>query len=275
MKCRITGLAAALLLSTAAFAANAETITLQPDEDASKDVFVYAFSIPGTLGIPSAPNVSNLDTANIPASAAVPFGAFLGASETEPFRTNPDDPDEPLRAHTTRTLLQFDVSDVGIASSKVRSAHIDLAAVPGLPPFNNATPGTPVNLALKYVLEGWDEQLVTWETRPAVGDVVATASLTGAPQTARFDVTEALRKWLDDPASNMGVEISQTGLAAFPQVDGMRDRFAAALFASSGAADPAMRPSLTIEAVPLPAPFLLLLGGISALAGLGRARRRA
>ncbi len=275
MREAIGRLTAAVILTALAGAGHATTLKLQPGEDTSKDVFVYAFSIPGTLGIPTPPNTSNLDTANIPSTAVVPFGAFLGASNTVPFRMDPSDASEPLRSHDTKTLLQFDVGSLGVGASRVRSAYIDLHAVPGLPPFDNATPDNPVNLVMKRVLTPWEEQTVTWDTRPEVGDVAAGFALTGAPQTVRFDVTELLKGWLNDPASNLGVEVSQLGLAAIPQGDGMKDRFAAGLFASSASADPSMRPSLEVAPVPLPAPAMLLLGGIAVLGGVRGFRRAA
>jgi hypothetical protein len=276
MRTIASGLAAAALLAVVSGgASHAMTMTLRPGEDTSKDVFVYAFSVPGTLGIPTPPNTSNLDTANVPATAAVPFGSFLGASNTVPFRLDPTDPNEPLRMHDTKTLLQFDVGELGIGASRVRSAYIDLQAVPGLPPFDNASPDNTVNLTLKRVLEAWDEQVVTWDSRPAVGETAAEFALTGAPQTVRFDVTDLVKDWLGDPASNLGVEVSQLGLAPIPQGDGTRDRFAAALFGSSASMDPGMRPSLTVAAVPLPAPAALLIGGIAVLGGIRRLRRAA
>ncbi len=69
--------------------AHASSVRISPDESTSKDAFVYAFEIPGTLGIPGSPNMLNFDTENIPATAAVPFGATLGVAETIPFRNNP------------------------------------------------------------------------------------------------------------------------------------------------------------------------------------------
>jgi hypothetical protein len=54
---QVRGLALALVLAAlGSGAGQAATVTLQPGEDASKDVFVYAFSAPGTLGIPTPPN---------------------------------------------------------------------------------------------------------------------------------------------------------------------------------------------------------------------------
>jgi hypothetical protein len=262
---RIGGLAAIAVL-TALVASPAASLTLTPGEDTSKDVFVYSFSIPGTLGIPTPPNVTNLDTANVPPTAAVPFGAFLGASNTVPFRLDPSDPGEPLRSHDTRSLLQFDVGGLGISAAKVRRAHITLSALPGLPPFNNATPENPVNLVMRNVIEAWDERTVTWESRPAVGGVVSTATLTGAPQQVRFDATNLVKDWLRDPLRNLGVEIAQDGLAPVPQGPDMRDRFAAALFASSGAADP--------EAVADGGPGAAAGAGAAADRRPGRAGRR-
>lgn len=263
----------AFALALAAPAAGAAPITLQPDEAASKDVFVYAFEIPGTLGVPPSPNVTNLDSTSLNQLAPnqiVPFGAFLGAAETEPF-TIPPDPAE--RAHTTRTLIGFDLSSVTLDPSQVASASLSLFAAPGLPPFADPTPQNPITLDAKPVLEPWEETVVTWETRPAVGPTFTSAMLDGVNRRVAFDVTALVREWLSDPASNNGVEISMNAIVALPQGPGERDLFAAALFASSAFADPAARPSLTIAPVPVPAGGAMLAGAIVA-AGLLAARRR-
>jgi hypothetical protein len=269
---KVALLPAVLIFAASAYSADA--ITLRPDEAASKDVFVYAFEIPGTLGVPPSPNVTNLDSTTLNALAPnqiVPFGAFLGAAETEAF-TIPPDPTP--RAHTTRTLIGFDLSGVSIAPGQVRSATLSLFALPGLPPFADPTPDSPVTLDLKPVIAPWEETVVTWETRPEVGAVATSAVLEGVNRRVNFDVSNLVRQWIMDPDSNNGVEISQRAIVAMSQGPGERDLFTAALFASSAFADPEAHPTLTITPVPVPAAGGLLVGALALIGAVARFRRR-
>ena len=269
---RTIAVAAATVLMAGSVAASS---VLRPDEAASKDTFVYAFAIPGTLGIPGAPNMLNFDTVNIPDSAAVPFGSTLGAAETTPF-VNPEDPDFPttIREHTTRSLLAFDVASLGIAADRVESATFQITGIGNLFPFDPPSLEFPIQVDLKPVLEVWDEQTVTWDTRPAVGAVTASYTMTDGFETLNFDVTDLVRSWLATPSDNFGFELSQAGIVPTPPgMPGGRERFAVGLFASSATADPMMRPSLTVSEIPVPAALPLLAGGVALLAGVARRRR--
>ena len=118
-------LAAALVASAPqAFAA---TTLIQPGESASKDVLLYEFAIGGFFGIPTPPVSTNLDTDTLNAISPppVPFGNFLGTSQTEPFSLSPGGD---LREHGTKSLLQFDLSGVALGADRVRSATISLFA---------------------------------------------------------------------------------------------------------------------------------------------------
>lgn len=266
------------VLATVVMAAPvAASSVLRPDEAMSKDTFIYAFAVPGTLGIPGAPNMLNFDTESIPATAAVPFGTTLGVAETVPF-VNPDDPDFPttIREHTTRSLLEFDVASLGISADRVKSATFEITGIGNLFPFDPPSLSFPVQVDLKPVLEMWDEQTVTWDTRPMVGSVAASYTMTDGFETLRFDVTGLVQSWLDMPSGNFGFELSQAGIVMTPpSMAGGRERFAVGLFASSASADEMMRPRLTVSEVPVPAALPLLLGGVSVLAGVARRRRKA
>lgn len=265
-------LAAMAIIAVAPLATQAETIKIQPDEADSKDVFVYEFAVPGTLGIPTPPNTSNFDSENIPASSAVGFGGVLGAADTVPFRLDPSNPEEPLREHDTRTLIEFDLSSVGFRAGRIDRATLSFFAVPGLPPFDDPAPDNPVDLELRAVTEAWSETDVTWVTQPGAGDVIAATTLTGVNTAFEFDVTETVRGWLETPGTNFGFQIGQDGMQPNPGEG--RDRFSVALFGSSAQPDAMLRPSLTVSEVPIPASMALLGGGLALLGGLRAARRR-
>lgn len=267
---------AASMLSVFAVGSAAATTVLRPDEAASKDTFVYAFAIPDTLGIPGAPNMLNFDTVNIPSTAAVPFGDTLGAAETIPFRNDPNDPNEPLRVHTTRSLVQFDLSSIAFGPGRLQNATFDLTGIGNLFPFDPPSAQFPVQIDLKPVLEAWDEQIVTWNTRPNVGSIVASYMMTDGFETLSFDVTSLVSGWLANPAQNFGFEISQNAIVETPPSSpGGRNRFAVGLFASSAAADESTRPALSVSEVPVPAALPMMLGAIAAITGIKLRSRKA
>jgi hypothetical protein len=253
----------------------AASVTLRPDEAASKDVFVYAFEIPDTLGVPGVPADLNFDETNIPPTALAPFGQTLGVAETTPF-INPDDPDFPttVREHTTRSLVEFDLSGLGIAADRVAAAMFQITGIGNLAPFAAPSAEFPIMVDIRPVLEMWDETTVTWNTRPGVGSIVASAMMTGGFQTIGFDLTDEVKGWLSDPATNFGFELSQRAVVQTdrPSPFTGNDLFAVGLFGSSANADVNARPALVVSQVPLPAPLALLLGAGAMLAFVGRRR---
>jgi hypothetical protein len=268
-------LPAVVLAALALGAAPALAVTtLQPDEAASKDVFLYEFDVPGVFGIPTPPRSTNLDTEtlNMISPPPVPFGNFLGSAVTDPFSLTPGGP---LREHGTRSLLQFDLNSLGLTAAMVKSATISLFGLPALRAFESPSEDNPVTVDLRQVTEDWSEQTATWDTAPMVAmDPAATVIQSGVNQWLEFDVTHLVKLWLDQPAMNFGVEFSQREVVEIPQPDGARDRYVASLYASSAFADPSLRPMLTVAPVPVPAALPLLALAMGLLGAL-RLRRRA
>lgn len=264
-------LMAASTLSLASLPAIAATTRLQPDEATNSDVLLYEFDVPGVFGIPTPPRSTNLDSDTLNALSplpAVPFGNFLGSAETDPFSLTPGGA---LREHGTRSLIKFDLSSLMMMASKVQSATLNLFSLNALRAFENPTPDLPVTTDLRRVTEDWDEQTVTWDSRPDVAaDPAASVVQTGVGTWVTFDVTDLVKLWLDDPSSNFGVQISQREVVDFA-VPGARDRYVASLYASSAFGDSTLRPFIEVAPVPVPAAFGLLA---MAVAGLGALRLR-
>ena len=254
-----------VLVATLAGAAHGATI-LQPDEAASEDVFVYEFGVPGAFRIATAARVTNLDSQTLGAlvpAPAVAFGNFLGSSNTEPLIGALGE----TRAHDTRSLLRFDLGSLAFTPGQVGKATINLFALPGLPPFDNPTAAQPVTTELHRVTEAWSETTVTWETQPEVAGPFTSAMQDGVNQWVSFDVTALVRDWLSDPGTNFGIELLQPDI-----ITAASGRPIASLYASSAAADAALRPFLEITAVPEPSTPALLLGSLGLVGWVSRRR---
>ena len=263
-----TGALLAISLTGSAYANT--TLTLQPDEASSKDVIVYEFAVPGTLGIPTPPRTTNLDTVTLNAITPppVPFGLFLGAANTDPRIGSGGE----IRAHDAKTLIQFDFNFLSINPSQVASASLNLFALDALPPFESPDALHPVTTDLHEVLQPWHEQSVTWENQPIVGaDPMATVVQNGVQQWVSFDITQLVKNWLANPDMNYGVQLAQREVVE-AQID-EETRYFGAIYASSAFSDATLRPYLSINASPVPVPAAFWLFG-SALLGIPMSRIR-
>ncbi len=255
-----------LLASTLAGAAHGATTILQPDEAKSEDVFVYEFAIPGFFGIPTAARVTNLDsqTLNALSPPPVPFGNFLGSSNTVPLIGTLGE----TRAHDTRSLLRFDLGTLGFSAGQILNARLNLFALPGLPPFDNPTTSKPITTELHRVTQAWGETTVTWETQPTVAGTFSSTVQDGVNQWVSFDVTGLVQDWLSDPTTNFGVELLQPDIVIADS-----GRPIASLYASSASANATLRPFLEISAIPEPSTFALLAGSLGVAGWTSRRRR--
>ncbi|WP_300454565.1 DNRLRE domain-containing protein [Accumulibacter sp.] len=193
----------------------------------------------------------------------MPFGNFLGSSNTEPLIGALGE----TRAHDTRSLLRFDLGTLALTAGQVGKATLKLFALPGLPPFDNPTTSNPVTTQLHRVTEAWNETTVTWETQPAVAGPFTSAVQDGVNRWVSFDVTELVKDWLSDPTTNFGIELLQPDVVSSPS-----GRPIASLYASSASADTTRRPLLEISAVPEPSTTALLAGSLGLLGCFSRRR---
>jgi hypothetical protein len=93
---------------------------------------------------------------------AVPFGNFLGSSNSVPLTGAQGE----SRAHDTCSLLLFDPGALGITAGQVVSASLRLFALPGQPPFDNPTRAQAITTDLHRVTESWSETGVAGRRGP-------------------------------------------------------------------------------------------------------------
>jgi hypothetical protein len=178
-----TGRAALFLgLVAASAAAVPPSITIQPDEAASNDVFVYRLT-----------PTFNYNTGG--------FGTFLGTGKTN------------SGAHDTRTLIQFDLSGVPWVPQAVGKAELVVYLIDGASLFGGAVanplPGQGVNVSIYRLAAAWDETTVSWSTQPGItGDSLDTIYIDQLFEWRGWDVTAAVREWLGGNP-NYGLRVEQ------------------------------------------------------------------
>jgi hypothetical protein len=216
------------------FCSAAHAITISPSEAASKDTFGYQF----------------LSTTNL---NSPPFGALLPAGLT-------------TTGHDTKSILEFDLTGIGLTGAQVASAALNLFVVDtattgfGLSP----SPGSPITVNLSALTGSWDETTVAWATIPASGAEYDSLAINGINQTVSFDVTQLVKDWLDGALTNNGLVLE----GAAPV--GSSPNWVYAVFSSSAGNHV---PALVTTPVPEPSAAVLALCGVPALAWVGWRRR--
>lgn len=249
----------------------AQMIKLQPDETTSKDVFTYEFARPGLFGISTSPRTTNLDTATLASDHPdSPLGILLATSQSD-LATSSD----PNTAHAASTWIGFDLGSISATGQDLVSAELYLYVVDGeaivgsilgQPAFGNPSEQSPLPTTV-YTPDGaWDEQGITWENQPGEGMSLDTVNVSGVDQWVSWDVTEAVRGWLNGEP-NHGLFLEQEEVV--PSTTAMTN-VAAALYASSAFEDPNVRPYLAVTLVPEPTAIVLVLLGAASIASTVR-----
>jgi hypothetical protein len=229
----------ATLILTAAvlFSCNAaQAITINPSEATSKDTFGYQF----------------LPAMNLNGGG---FGSFLPAGKTS-------------TGHDTKSILEFDLTGVGLTGAQVSSATLNLYIIDspetgfGISP----TPGAPITVNLSALTAAWDESTVGWSTIPASGAEYDSLVINGINQIVSFDVTFLVQDWLNGDLVNNGLILEADAAV------GLSPDWVYAVFASSGNTNYTI-PSLTITPVPEPSTIVLAFCAVPALAWVAIRRK--
>ncbi|MBL9124648.1 MAG: DNRLRE domain-containing protein [Planctomycetaceae bacterium] len=222
------GRVAALLLVMAAFLGGSSqawgtTLTLQPGEATSEDVFAYEFLAS-----------TNLDNYTL---GKLNFGQLLAVTTTDGS------------GHDIKSLIRFDLAGNNLVyPGQVQSATLKLrvtdATTVGFP-VANPSASFSVNVDAYPATSAWSETKVNWNTLPSAGtELAATAKISAINQTVSFALTDAVRDWVAAPASNFGLLLEQRN-SVFNSNAGM---YVGVVFSASAAAS--NRPALEITLAP-------------------------
>lgn len=212
----------------------AQAITTNPSEATSKDTFGYQ-------GLPAL-NLNGL-----------PFGNFLPVGAT-------------TTGHDTKSILEFDLTGVGVTSAQVASATLNLfvgdttATGFGV----NPTGGSPITVNLSALTGSWVETTVAWGTIPAVGAQYDSLAISAINQTVSFDITQLVKDWLDNTVTNNGLILEADSAV------GSSPNWVYATFVSSAGANV---PALVITPVPEPSTVVLALCALPGLAWIAMRRK--
>lgn len=154
---------------------------IQPDEAASKDVFVYQF----------------LPTFNFNSGG---FAPILSSGKTG-------------TGHDTRSFLQFDLSGVSLDAGETATLNLYVKSASSAGFGVDPTPVAPVIADIYYLTSPWDEATVTWATQPSIGSVVIDSQIIDSiNRWVSFDITPLVQVWLANPSMNFGLAVMQNAV---------------------------------------------------------------
>ena len=164
--------------------------------------------------------------------------------------------------HDFRSLLQFDLTGVTLSPNEVATLNLYVGSTSAAGFGNDPTTATPVTDDVFAITQPWGESTATWGTQPSTSLAsIGSATIDSINHYVSFDITAQVQSWLNDPSSNLGVQIRQREIVG--------GGLTAAVFESSAGTN---RPFLQISAVPEPS--AVLLGAVVAYGGLSRRRRQ-
>jgi len=179
----------AAVLTGLALPAMANDITIQPDEDDSKDSFVYSFLTSWAF-----------DTDSSGSGAA--FGDLLSAGATT------------SGAHDLVSYLQFDLTDLenlDLHGTDIDEAllyvYVESSSTVGF--GGDPSASFPIGVTAYKVDSSWTESTLTWANGPSYSTVAGTATINSTGYWTYFTVTSTVRNWLDGVYSNNGFALEQ------------------------------------------------------------------
>jgi hypothetical protein len=188
MKAICRGICTALIAALATVASAAD-VTIQPDEEESKDTFAYSF-LTGW----------GFDTDSTGFGSA--FGGLLSAGATS------------SGAHDTVSFLEFELDaleELELTGSDVTEARLYLYVGNTSSAGFGANPSSiyPVDVTLYSVEEFWDESALTWGNAPSYSGAVDAVTINATGYWISFDVTSKVQAWLDGNEDNFGFALEQ------------------------------------------------------------------
>ncbi len=191
-----------------------DTLVLQPDATSGKDAMIWRLSSTGT----SHGDVNNANFGNIRDYQANEW-TWSGVEGAR------------------KSLMDFDLSSFN-AQTQIVSATLYLYGNPTSGDDGHSNLSGSNACLLQRITSPWNEQTVTWNTRPAVStqNEVTIAATTSKYQDQVIDVTQLVQDMVNDPANSHGMMISLADTNHFRRV----------VYASSDHADPNRRPKLVI-----------------------------
>lgn len=183
--------------------------------------------------------------------------------------------------HHMAGFIQFNLAPLaGFAGEDITSATMRLFVLGGEESGFGAGPSSayPATIDYRLLQSSWNEATITWNNQPGgpynaattqpPGAIAGTFVVNTTGAWIDVDITSIVQDWVDDPAGNFGLRLTQAtelrdgnGAAVFPT------------FASLENETEANRPQLVVQTAAVPEPGSAALLGLS-VGVLGSMRRR-
>jgi hypothetical protein len=170
-------------------------------------------------------------------------------------------------AHDTESLVQFDLSGLGLTPAQATSAtlnlYVDDSSSTGF--GSNPDANFPAQVDLYPLTGSWNRATLVWSNKPGTGSLISSVTITSIGHWISYDVTSQVQAWLTTPASNFGLLLRENAVVGGP------GNYHVAAFDSGFGTQSANAPYLAI--VPEPSTWLLALAAPPALVWARRRRK--
>ena len=198
-----------------------QTLTLQPDASTGKDATIWYIESQSTSKGPT--NTSNYGyDAEFPAMEWTFDGSY----------------------GTKQGLVQFDLSGIPsnstIVNAQLSLYNCDSCGDPGHALINVSNPNGTNQGLVQRVTSSWDENAVTWNTRPSFttqNQVILPASTSASEDYTNINVTALVQDMLTNSSTSYGFLVSMQDTTIYRRL----------IFASSDHINPAKHPKLVVQ----------------------------